>query len=115
MGRLFLRNLARQWCSCGHFQENGIPCRHAFSIIRQVQNHSPGDYIPQFFSLITWGTTFSTNLRPVSLEDLSQFNNLENNQGEGEVVEPIMECRTQGRRQLLRREPGAQRRKIVRA
>ena len=114
-GKVFLTNLARRWCSCGHFQENGIPCGHAFSIIRQVQNRSPRDYIPQFFSLTTWRATYSTNLRPVSLEDLSQFNNLVNNQEEGEVVEPTTERRTQGRRQLLRQESGAQRRKIVRA
>jgi len=109
-GKVFLTNLARRWCSCGHFQENGIPCGHAFSLIRQVPNCSPRDYIPHFFLLTTWQATYSLNLRPVSLEDLSQFNNLVNNPDPVRVVEPTSECRAQGRRQLLRQAPGAPRR-----
>jgi hypothetical protein len=50
---VFLVNLATRTCTCGHFEENSIPCRHAFSLIRQLPNRSPRDYVPLFFTVTT--------------------------------------------------------------
>jgi len=50
-------DLARKTCSCGHYQQNDIPCGHAYSIIIAL-NRAPRDYIPAVFSTTTLRNTY---------------------------------------------------------
>lgn len=67
--RVYIVNLTDRICDCGHFQENGIPCGHAFTYIYAL-NHSPRDYVSHHFSVQTWRNTYLTNLQPVAIENL---------------------------------------------
>lgn len=37
----FITDLWFRTCTCGYFQENGIPCGHAFTLIYALQVHLP--------------------------------------------------------------------------
>lgn len=50
--RVYIVNLVERRCDCGHFQENGIPCRHAFSFIYAL-NEAPRSYVPNHLTLTT--------------------------------------------------------------
>lgn len=67
--RVYIVNLAERRCDCGHYQENGIPCGHAFSFIYAL-NEAPRTYVPIHFTLTTWRDTYLTNLQPINIEDL---------------------------------------------
>lgn len=71
--RVYIVNLADRICDCGHFQENGIPCGHAFTCIYAL-NQSPRDYVSHHFSVQTWKNTNLTNLQPVTIENLPVSN-----------------------------------------
>jgi len=118
--KVILTNLAYRTGSCGHFQINGIPCTHAFLVIRAFQNRSPREHIPIFFTLETWQNTYRNTLRQISLASLNpielqeaanQIDDLENH----DIVEPIKERASIGRPQLARRVAGGQRKSVARA
>ena len=118
--KVFLTNLAHRTCTCGHFQINGIPCGHAFSVIRAFQNRSPREYIPTFFTLATWQNTYRTNLRPISLANLDIIAiqaaaNMQDDVENHDIIEPIKERASIGRPQLARRVAGGQRKRAARA
>jgi len=55
--KTYVTNLHLRTCTCGHFQENGIPCGHAFTLIRSLQSHipvhpNPRDYVPYYFTIV---------------------------------------------------------------
>lgn len=68
--RVYVVDLERRWCDCGHFQENGIPCGHAFSFINAL-GESPRSYVPDHLTVAGWERTYRTNMRPVNIEDLA--------------------------------------------
>lgn len=122
--QIYLVNLEHQICSCSHFQSNGIPCSHAVSVIRQQPNRSPKDYVPLFFLVQTWKETNSSNISPISLDDVSTFLNpgIEENQEQEveadilpQTVSPIKERARTGRPQIQRQQPGGQRKRVARA
>jgi len=63
----FRDDLESKTCTCGHFQENSIPCSHAFAFILNLQNHhahtpQPSHYISQHLRTTTWQATYKTNI-----------------------------------------------------
>lgn len=123
-GQIYLVNLEHRICSCGHFQSNGIPCGHAFSVIGQQPNQSPKDYVPFFFLVQTWKETYTSNISPISLDDVSTLLNpvIEENQEQEvevdilpQIVPPMKERSQTGRPQIQRRQPGGQRTRVARA
>lgn len=68
--RVYIVNLDQRRCDCGHFQENGIPCGHAFSFIYSI-GQSPRAWVPNLFTLTAWRSTYLTNLQPINIEDLT--------------------------------------------
>ena len=65
-------NLLEKICSCGHFQENGIPCGHAFSFIQTI-HEAPRNYLPAYFQTTTWKNTYRHNIKPISLDMISNI------------------------------------------
>lgn len=65
--RVYIVDVDACICDCGWFQENGIPCSHAFSCIYRLQNQSPRDYVPDLFTIQTWKNTYLLNFEPVTL------------------------------------------------
>lgn len=63
-------HLERRTCDCGHFQEYGIPCGHAFSLIYTL-GQSPRAYVPDPITLTAWQNTYLTNLQPINIEELT--------------------------------------------
>lgn len=72
--RVYVVDLDTRRCDCGNFQENGIPCGHAFSCILSLKK-SPRDYVPSVFSIETWKNTYTSNFHPVSLNNLERHPN----------------------------------------
>ena len=72
----FTVNLRLRICSCGHFQENYIPCGHAVSFIRAVQATSqaslpnPRDYVPYCFTALAYRQTYASNFIAITLDHL---------------------------------------------
>ncbi|KAF8459704.1 hypothetical protein BDZ91DRAFT_741818 [Kalaharituber pfeilii] len=94
-------------CTCGHFQENSIPCGHAFSFIYALQaktpkHPSPRSYVPYFFSNQAWKNTYEHNLKPILLSSL------EYSPGNS-CAAPTQERKIRGRPKLTRMTSGAQR------
>lgn len=73
--RKYVVDLELSTCDCGHFQENVIPCEHAYSCLHELRK-STGDYVPEWFSIATWTNTYLSNLHPVSLNNLRQYPNV---------------------------------------
>jgi hypothetical protein len=46
--RVYIVDLNMRICDCGYFQENGIPCGHAFSVIFELGGR-PRDFVPSVF------------------------------------------------------------------
>ena len=101
----FIVDLITKTCTCGHFQENQIPCGHVFSFVSTLQScipdHcTPRDYIPKFFLSETWQKTYFSNFSPISLMDISMSH---------EISAPKKERKVQGRPKVKRYIAGEQR------
>lgn len=57
-------------CTCLKFQENQIPCSHAWACICAL-GKAPNAYFPSILSIETWKQTYSKNWNPVNIENLS--------------------------------------------
>ena len=68
----FIVNLEARTCTCRHYQDNGIPCRHALSSIHHI-GHSANTYISDAFSITTLKNTHRSNFNPIILADLDSF------------------------------------------
>jgi zinc finger SWIM domain-containing protein 3 len=60
----YVVDLAERTCTCGWFQVNGIPCGHAVALIYRLHGQ-PRDFIPTFFSLVTYRDTYSDNVKAI--------------------------------------------------
>ena len=69
---VYVVDLVRKQYTCGHFQENDIPCGHAFSFILAL-GESPKSYLPVAFQISTWKTTYERNITPITLDDIPAF------------------------------------------
>ncbi|RPA91295.1 hypothetical protein L873DRAFT_1714734, partial [Choiromyces venosus 120613-1] len=56
-------------CTCMRYQENEIPCAHAYAFLLHQQK-SPINYFPSALSLQTWRQTYLENWKPISIENL---------------------------------------------
>ena len=68
----FIVNLEGRTCTCGHYQENGIPCGHALSSIHHI-GQSANAYISDAFSITTLRNTYQSNFNPIVLANLDSF------------------------------------------
>jgi len=68
----FIVNLEAYTCTCGHYQENNIPCGHALSSIHHI-GQLAHTYISDFFSIATLKNTYRSNFNPVILANLNGF------------------------------------------
>jgi len=105
-------------CSCGHFQANGIPCGHGFTLIQTLQSDIPGhpkprDYVPYYFTTIACLLTYLSNLRPISL-DLVKSNSYRITDC-NPVVVPQAEREAMGRPKVKRMIAGELRKNVFRA
>jgi len=69
----FIVNLQTRTCTCGPYQENGIPCGHALSSIHHL-GHLANTYISDSFSILTLKHTYSSNFNPIILADIDSLN-----------------------------------------
>ena len=58
-------------CTCGRYQEVGIPCGHAIACIRKLRR-PPCDYIPEYFTVRAFRATYATNFLPIDITDLKK-------------------------------------------
>lgn len=105
-------------CTCGHFQKNGIPCGHAFTLIYALQavitsHPHPRDYVPYHFSTLAWRNTYQQNLSPVSLDTIKASSN--GGEDSGLVVGPKVERKARGRPKVKRMVAGESKRRVLKA
>ncbi|RPA94870.1 hypothetical protein L873DRAFT_1637837, partial [Choiromyces venosus 120613-1] len=62
-------NLEARTYTCGHYQENGIPCRHVLSSIHHI-GHLANTYISDAFSITTLKNTYQSNFNPIILANI---------------------------------------------
>lgn len=107
-------NLGQKTCSCSHFQQNDIPCGHAYSFILAL-NCAPRDFMPTVFLITTWKNTYSQNIQPISLAEVDEIQ-AEHHFNPGPICHPPLKLRSaQGRPRNHRLVRGAQRKQTARA
>jgi len=60
----YVVDLAVRTCTCRRFQVNGIPCGHDVALIYQLRGQ-PRDFIPTFFSRVTYRDTYGDNVKAI--------------------------------------------------
>jgi hypothetical protein len=110
--REYVVDLAMRTCDCGHFQENGIPCGHAFSSI-YVLNQSPRDSVPDVFTVQIWKNTYLTNLEPVTLVDLPHFTSHNNTLSTRTCNPPVKLRAPAGHPQTVRFTSGSEKKDVA--
>ena len=65
-GRFYEVHLAHAWCSCGRYQENGVPCDHALTFIYYLQRE-PANYMSQNLIIDTFLETYANNILPIAI------------------------------------------------
>ncbi|KAF8461502.1 hypothetical protein BDZ91DRAFT_373700 [Kalaharituber pfeilii] len=113
--KVYIVDLHFRTCTCGHFQENYIPCGHAYTFIEALQTSAaqstrpsptPRDYIPYYFTTLGWMRTYERNLKPISLATLPPT------MSSGSCNAPLTRIRkSRGRLKTARMVPGSQRKK----
>jgi len=58
-------NLQAKSCTCYKYQQNDIPCMHAFALILRLNYLFPLVFLPQICSVQTWQNTYSSNFHPI--------------------------------------------------
>jgi len=107
-------DLARKTCSCGHYQQNDIPCGHAYSVIIAL-NRARRDYVPAVFSTTTLRNTYSQNIQPVTLAEVDDLLAQHRLQPNSECLPPLKLRQGQGRPRNRRLIRGSQRKQTARA
>ena len=70
-GKRYVVDFQKLICTCGRYQEVGIPCGHAIACIRKLQR-PPRDYIPEYFTVQAFRATYTTNFLPIDITDLKK-------------------------------------------
>lgn len=102
---VYVVDLEQKPCSCGIFQENGIPCQHALRCIYRI-HASPKDSLPELLFIATWKNTYIENWGPISLDNVSPTDST--------CFAPIKQRALVGRPQTTRMETGHQKQKKTR-
>jgi hypothetical protein len=63
-------DLETKECSCTVFQENGIPCGHAITIIFARPGRDLVPFMPDILSVATWKLTYNDNFPLVDVSEL---------------------------------------------
>jgi len=58
-------NLQTKSCTCYEYQNNDIPCTHAFALILRLNYQFPLVFLLQFCSVQTWWDTYLDNFHPI--------------------------------------------------
>jgi len=116
--REFRTDLWLRTCDCGHFQKNGIPCGHTFTLIYALQvrinsHPQPRDYMPYYFTTCAWQHTYQRNLKAISLERI-KASTISEGMAES-IVGPKTERKTMGRPKVKRMVAGESKRRIAKA
>ena len=111
--KIFSTDLWYRTCTCAHFQSNGIPCGHAFTLIHKLQSvlpahASPRDYVPYYFTTLAWQQTYEDPLASISLTDLKA-----KPLGDQVLVTPKVERKIMGRPKVKRMVAGESKRHIA--
>jgi hypothetical protein len=87
---IYLVNTATTHCSCGRYQQDGVPCSHAIAFI-----HSQGEglerYLPASLTIANWAASFKAVLLPVDISGLRPAHNSLEDEDEDDV-DPIGIC-----------------------
>ena len=106
-------NLGQKTCSCSHFQQNDIPCGHAYSFILAL-NCAPRNFMLTVFLISTWKNTYSQNIQPMRLAEVDEIL-AEQNFNPNPLCHPPQKLRSaQGRPRNHRIVRGVQRKQTVR-
>jgi SWIM zinc finger len=62
-------NTATAWCSCGRYQQDGVPCSHAMAFVFS-QGESLERYLPASLSIATWAAQYESPLPPIDISGL---------------------------------------------
>jgi hypothetical protein len=57
-------------CSCKGFQENGIPCGHAITVIFTRPGRDLVPFMPEILPVTTWKRTYSDNFPLIDISEL---------------------------------------------
>lgn len=67
-------DVQEQWCSCGQWQEHGVPCVDACAYFRHIRNQKEDDvlrdYVPQQFKFLYHQELMKSNIKPVIIDTL---------------------------------------------
>lgn len=66
----YIVKLDEQWCSCGLFQNQDVPCAHAISCIYEsALGAAPRNWVPYNLTLAAYHATYTQNLPPINIEN----------------------------------------------
>jgi hypothetical protein len=101
-GQSYVVDLERRRCTCGEFQNHGVPCAHAMSFLREIGS-APRDWVPYNLTLEAYRRVYETNLPPIDISNL-----LKRNERDDAAFPPNTVRKKPGRPQTKRKEAGAQ-------
>ena len=107
-GIIYLVNLATQFCGCGRYTENGVPCSHAIAFI--YHKREPLDvYLPDALKIETQIAAYTLAMPPISATGLKPAfdNNADSDyEGLGQACNPPMTRVPRGRPRKVRKDKG---------
>ena len=87
-------NTATAHCSCGHYQQNGVPCSHAMAFIFS-QGEMLEHYLPKSMAIMTWALQYEVALPPIDISGLRPaYNDPDDNADAVGHLQPPMNSRT---------------------
>ena len=70
MGKWHNVDFLQRTCSCGHFQYSGVPCGHAFAVIRAAERGAPRDLVPYDLTVPSLHAAYAVPMVPVEIAGL---------------------------------------------
>jgi hypothetical protein len=104
-GIIYLVDLAIEYCGCGRFQQNRMPCGHAMSLIFALQ-HRVEAYMPAELLTERWMATYLAPIPPVDLSGLKPRHIDDEEDGAGNVCNPPHTRLPRGRPRKVRMDKG---------
>lgn len=68
--KLFIVDFIRETCTCGHFQQHGVPCGHAIACLHLLQQ-SPRDRMPYNLTVAAMKAMYTGNHRGIDSSRLA--------------------------------------------
>jgi zinc finger SWIM domain-containing protein 3 len=69
-GNVYTVDLETKECLCKEFQENGIPCGHAITVIFARPGRDLVPFMLEILSVATWKRTYSDNFPLIDISEL---------------------------------------------